>query len=65
MQIDLTNKEFRMLLDMVYIGNWVSKAAELIGNNRELFVDFEITKGKMDDVFLAVTGKELHGGVSR
>ena len=23
MQIDLTNKEFRMLLDMVYIGNWV------------------------------------------
>lgn len=23
MQIELTNKEFRMLLDMVYIGNWV------------------------------------------
>lgn len=42
-----------------------SKAAELIANNSELFVDFEITKGKMDDVFLAVTGKELHGGVSR
>ena len=23
MQIDLTKKEFRLLLDMVYIGNWV------------------------------------------
>ena len=23
MQIELTNKEFRLLLDMVYIGNWV------------------------------------------
>ncbi len=39
-----------------------SYAAELILNHRELFSDFEITKGKMDDVFLAVTGKELSGG---
>ena len=30
--------------------------------NPELFVDYEITKGKMDDVFLAVTGKDLKGG---
>ena len=30
--------------------------------NPEIFVDYEITKGKMDDVFLAVTGKSLHGG---
>ncbi len=37
-------------------------AAELIIKNPELFVDFEITKGKMDDVFLAVTGKKLTGG---
>lgn len=28
----------------------------------ELFIDYEITKGKMDDVFLAVTGKALQGG---
>ena len=28
----------------------------------ELFADYEITKGKMDDVFLAVTGKKLTGG---
>lgn len=37
-------------------------AAELIVKNRDLFHDFEITKGKMDDVFLAVTGKKLTGG---
>jgi hypothetical protein len=27
MQIELTNKEFRLLLDMVYIGNWVLNSA--------------------------------------
>ena len=27
-----------------------------------LFRDYEITKGKMDDVFLAVTGRALTGG---
>lgn len=37
-------------------------AAALISENREIFKDFEITKGKMDDVFLAVTGKALPGG---
>ena len=36
------------------------KAAELITQHPELFSDFEITKGKMDDVFLAVTGKSLN-----
>ena len=35
------------------------EAATLIAKNPELFSDFEITKGKMDDVFLAVTGKDL------
>lgn len=34
-------------------------AAALIIKYPELFVDFEVTKGKMDDVFLAVTGKAL------
>lgn len=38
------------------------KATELIINNPQLFIDYEITKGKMDDVFLAVTGKNLTGG---
>ena len=35
-------------------------AAELIAKHPEIFIDFEVTKGKMDDVFLAVTGKALH-----
>ena len=38
------------------------EAKELIVNNGDLFNDFEITKGKMDDVFLSVTGKKLVGG---
>lgn len=37
-------------------------ATELIRKYPELFLDYEITKGKMDDVFLAVTGKKLIGG---
>jgi multidrug/hemolysin transport system ATP-binding protein len=37
-------------------------ATELITAHPELFKDYEITKGKMDDVFLAVTGKRLSGG---
>ena len=37
-------------------------AKELIINNPSIFNDFEITKGKMDDVFLSVTGKKLVGG---
>lgn len=34
-------------------------ATELIIKNPNIFQDYEITKGKMDDVFLAVTGKSL------
>lgn len=34
-------------------------ATELILRDPSLFTDYEITKGKMDDVFLAVTGKRL------
>ena len=41
------------------------KATELIIRSPEVFVDYEITKGKMDDVFLAVTGKTLSGGEER
>jgi multidrug/hemolysin transport system ATP-binding protein len=40
-------------------------ATELIIKNPELFCDYEITKGKMDDVFLAVTGKKLDGGAEK
>jgi len=38
------------------------KATELIVRFPTVFKDYEITKGKMDDVFLAVTGKKLGGG---
>lgn len=40
-------------------------ATKLITKYPEIFQDYEITKGKMDDVFLAVTGKKLIGGVGR
>lgn len=36
-------------------------ATELICSYPEIFKDYEITKGKMDDVFLNVTGKKLEG----
>lgn len=39
-----------------------AEARELIIKNPALFTDFEITKGKMDDVFLSVTGKKPEGG---
>lgn len=39
-----------------------AEATRLIGGHPELFTDYEVTKGKMDDVFLAVTGKKLVGG---
>ena len=38
---------------------------ELVVANPELFRDYEVTKGKMDDVFLAVTGKKLTGGAEK
>lgn len=37
-------------------------ATALITAHPSVFTDYEITKGKMDDVFLAVTGKRLEGG---
>ena len=37
-------------------------AAALIVKHPDLFVDFEVTKGKLDDVFLAATGKSLEEG---
>ena len=39
-----------------------ASATSLILSNPELFRDYELTKGKMDDVFLNVTGKKLTGG---
>ena len=35
------------------------EATQLILSHPEIFKDYEITKGRIDDVFLAVTGKKL------
>lgn len=40
-------------------------ATGLILKHPALFRDYEITKGRMDDVFLAVTGKKLTGGAEK
>ena len=40
-------------------------ATDLILARPELFRDYEIVKGRMDDVFLAVTGKKLPGGAGQ
>lgn len=40
-------------------------ATKLIVEHPALFTDYEITKGRMDDVFLAVTGKKLTGGAEK
>ncbi len=37
-------------------------ATKLIVEHPELFRDYEVTKGNMDDVFLNATGKQLKGG---
>lgn len=37
------------------------EATQLIVANQEMFRDYEVVKGGMDDVFLAVTGKNLEG----
>lgn len=39
-----------------------AEVTELITAHKQLFCDYEVEKGKMDDVFLAVTGKKLTGG---
>ncbi len=39
----------------------VSKVKDIMLNNQELFDDFEVIKGTMDDVFLNVTGTSLGG----
>ena len=43
MQIELTNKEFRRLLDLVYIGNWVLNSTR--GYDR--FADYENLESKI------------------
>ena len=39
-----------------------AEVTKMILKHPDLFDDYEVTKGRMDDVFLAVTGKTLSGG---
>ena len=43
MKIDLTTKEFRRLLDLVYIGNWILNSTR--GNDR--FADYDQVESKL------------------
>lgn len=43
MQIELTNKEFRRLLDLVYIGNWILNSTR--GEDR--FADYDALESKL------------------
>lgn len=59
-QIAALGKPFERIRDAVRVEVPDTGAAtEWILRQPELFRDFEITKGKMDDVFLSVTGKKL------
>ena len=43
MNIELTNLEYRRLLDMVYIGNWILNSIR--GNDR--FYDYDVVESKI------------------
>ena len=55
MQIELTNKEFRRLLDMVYIGNWVLNSTR--GDDR--FADYDDLESKLFGLCRSVGMKVL------
>ncbi len=62
-QVKLLADDYTALRDSYRISvSDTAEASRLIISHPEIFKDFEITKGKMDDVFLAVTGKKLAGG---
>ena len=43
MQLELTEKEFRRLLDMVYIGNWILNSTR----EKDRFEDYDILQEKL------------------
>ena len=59
------NEEYEKIRDAyrLFVKN-TKEATDLIIKYPDIFIDYEITKGKMDDVFLMVTGKSLvEGGI--
>ena len=65
-EIKILGTEYEAIKDAyrLFVPN-TRAATELIIKNPDVFRDYEITKGKMDDVFLAVTGKKLVGGIEK
>ena len=61
-EIKTLNREYKKILDgyQIKVRN-TKEATKLIIDHQELFTDYEVVKGGMDDVFLAVTGKKLGG----
>ena len=62
-QIKTLNLPYEKIRDAYRISvKNTNEAKKLILKYPDLFTDFEISKGKMDDVFLNATGKKLVGG---
>lgn len=61
-EIKILNREYRKIRDgyQLKVSNTL-EATKLIVEHQELFRDYEVVKGGMDDVFLAVTGRTLGG----
>lgn len=61
-EIKTLNREYKKIRDgyQLKVRN-TKEATRLIVEHQELFRDYEVVKGGMDDVFLAVTGKTLGG----
>ena len=61
-EIKILNREYRKLRDgyQLKVSNTL-EVTKLIIEHQELFRDYEVVKGGMDDVFLAVTGRTLGG----
>ena len=53
LKLELTTREFRRLLDMVYIGNWILNSTRGDGGIHEAIMDYE------DTVFYEILAEEL------
>ena len=61
-EIKTLGREYKAIRDgyQIKIGNTI-EATKLIVAHQDIFRDYEVVKGGMDDVFLAVTGRTLGG----
>ena len=61
-EIKTLGREYKKIRDgyQLKVKN-TAEATRLIVEHQEIFRDYEVVKGRIDDVFLAVTGKTLGG----